>query len=242
MSEQESGKNPEGQGRPEIERLMYISQATERHSHLEMIRAVCEAGCTWIQLRMKDASESELFDTARDALEICKPWGAKLIINDNPHVALATGADGVHLGKNDMSPEKARDLLGDGFVIGGTANTLEDIEAYVVDGFVDYIGLGPLRFTETKQNLSPQIGLEGYRPMMIQCGFRDVEIPIFAIGGVQTDDILELRAAGVYGVAISGLITRSARKATLIKQIYALLGGVPENEKHGSASDRREDI
>jgi thiamine-phosphate pyrophosphorylase len=109
------------------------------------------------------------------------------------------------LGKQDMNPAEARALLGPGFIIGGTANTLADIEGLVAAG-VDYIGLGPFRFTATKEKLSPILGLVGYTEILAQCRAAGFTTPIVGIGGVELADIPALRTAGLHGVAVSGAI------------------------------------
>lgn len=223
-SEQRRGAADSPEAKPEkasIGRLHYISKADDNGGHLDHIREACEAGATWVQLRVKEEPENVVMDLAVKARRICGEFGAKLMVNDHPHIALAAEADGVHLGNGDMDPVAARDLLGDHFVIGGTANTIEDLERLDEAG-VDYAGLGPFRFTETKRKLSPVLGLEGYRRALIQAKIKGIELPIVAIGGILLNDIRELMATGLHGVAISGLITRSPRKRDLIDSIHQI--------------------
>ena len=132
-----------------------------------------------------------------------------LIINDNPALVHAIGADGVHLGKTDMAPTEARRLLGPDFIIGGTANTFADIEQLTAAG-VNYIGLGPFRFTTTKQNLSPILGLAGYQALLAQVRAAGLAVPIVGIGGIVLADVPALLATGLHGVAVSGAITHAA--------------------------------
>jgi thiamine-phosphate pyrophosphorylase len=108
--------------------------------------------------------------------------------------------------------------MGPGSIIGGTANSLEDILRHADDG-ADYVGLGPYRFTTTKQKLSPILGLEGIQHIMNQLQARNVTIPVIAIGGITLEDIPALRRTGIQGIAVSGLITHAADKARLIQQI-----------------------
>lgn len=126
-----------------------------------------EGGCRWIQLRMKDAGESEIERTALRLIPECRRRGAIFIIDDHVELAIKTGADGVHLGKNDMSVADARRLAGPDFIIGGTANTFEDIQRIAREG-ADYIGCGPFRFTTTKKNLAPVLGADGYENIVSQ--------------------------------------------------------------------------
>ena len=115
----------------------------------------------WIQYRPKNTDFETVLKEGAAIAELCRAHNATFIVNDNVEVTVLLEADGVHLGKSDMHPEKAREILGEGKIIGGTANTFVDIVSLVNDG-VDYIGLGPFRFTETKALLSPILGLETY--------------------------------------------------------------------------------
>ncbi|SFD32721.1 thiamine-phosphate diphosphorylase [Chitinophaga sp. CF118] len=197
-----------------ISKLQYISQ----HNHIDNIQAACEAGCRWIQLRIKDAPESIIMSEALAAKAICATYGAKLIINDHPHIAKAIGADGVHVGKKDMTVAAARKIVGNDIIVGGTANTLSDILQHVQDG-ASYVGLGPYRFTTTKQKLSPILGLEGIGSIMQQLKTQGIDIPIIAIGGILEDDLPELMSTGIHGIAVSGLITQAANKQQLVFSI-----------------------
>ena len=155
--------------------------------------------------------------------KLCKKYGVPLIINDNVDIAIKCGADGVHLGKNDMSPDKAREILGSGKIIGGTANTLEDIVSLHSKG-VDYIGCGPFRFTTTKQNLSPVLVLEGYREIVSGMKERGIELPIVAIGGICHDDIAAVMQTGVDGIALSGSILRAECPSEEMKRTIIEVG------------------
>ena len=187
--------------------LQYISQGDTPQKHLQHIGKVCEAGCRWVQLRLKNVSALEYLETAQKARTICDQYGAVLIINDNIGVAGESGADGVHLGLSDTNPKAARVQLGDKAIIGGTANTLEDCLQHIADG-VDYIGLGPYRFTETKKNLSPILGIQGYQEISNELKNRKQTIPVVAIGGILTTDVTRLFETGISGIAVSGLLTQ----------------------------------
>lgn len=205
-----------------IDSLHYISQATADHSHLENIRLACAAGCRWVQLRIKDAPEDIILAQAIAAKAICQQYGAILIINDHPQIALAAGADGVHVGKEDMSVAAARAIVGDHLIVGGTANTLSDILQHVTHG-ANYVGVGPYRFTTTKQKLSPLLGLDGYIQIMEELRARHIDIPVIAIGGILQEDIPAILGTGVHGVAVSGLITHAGDKALLLTALYSTL-------------------
>lgn len=206
-----------------ISRLHYITQAIPGYTHAQLAARACAGGVDWVQLRLKQASAEQWQQEARDTLAVCRQHGARLIINDNVELAREIDADGVHLGKTDMPPARARQLLGAGKIIGGTANTLADIEALAEAG-VDYIGLGPYRFTTTKENLSPVLGLAGYQQLLAQCRRRGLQLPIIAIGGLIPADVVPLRQAGVYGLAVSAAINKSADPvAAARKLVQALL-------------------
>lgn len=211
-----------------IERLHYISQISKGSSHLQAIQQVLLAGGKWIQLRVKNQTEDEVLPLAIAAAELCKKYGAKLIVNDYPRVALKAGADGLHLGLDDMPIPEARSIVGREMIIGGTANTLLHIQQRLNEG-ADYIGLGPYRFTTTKQNLSPVIGLPGYVNLMKQVRNAGIQLPVIAIGGITPDDIAALMAAGLYGVAISGALTHHEDTALVLTEIqHKLTDGLPK--------------
>lgn len=195
----------------QLERLIYISQQTPAASHADNILAACEAGCRWIQLRVKNGDATE---AALQAMDICRAYGATLTINDHPAIAKAVGAHGVHVGLQDMPVAEARAIVGPAAIVGGTANTPGDALAHGAAG-ADYIGYGPYRFTTTKEKLSPILGLAGYNRLMAA----RPGIPVIAIGGILLEDIPDLLETGVYGIAVSGLITHARDKKSLVQQI-----------------------
>src|SRR5882672_3338892 len=178
--------------------LNFITRDDAPLTHLQQVEAACRAGVRWIQLRMKAADDATFRETALAAKKICDARDCVLIINDRAGIAAAVGAHGVHVGKEDMSVGEARRLLGEAVIIGGTANTIEDIREHYRQG-ADYIGLGPYRWTSTKKNLSPLLGLAGYLRIVEQMRKEGIDIPVVAIGGVGKDDIGALIGAGVYG-------------------------------------------
>lgn len=213
-----------------IARLHYITQDVEGKPHTLLAEEACKAGVEWVQLRLKNYPAGKWESTAVEALEICKKYNARLIINDNPALAKKIGAYGVHLGKEDMSTAEAKKLFGDELVIGGTANTIEDIQKHAAAG-VDYIGLGPFRFTSTKEKLSPVLGIEGYHKIIAQCRALDIHIPVIAIGGITVNDTDVLMNTGVYGIAVAGAITHAAQKAKVVEEFNSKLTGVNSQQK-----------
>lgn len=203
-------------------KLQYISQGSTAPAHLYNIQLALNAGCTWIQLRYKNATVDEVMVLAEQVKRLCTNHAATLIINDNPHIANAVDADGVHLGLTDIPIVEARRIVGSKKIIGGTANTLKDVLQRVEEG-CNYIGLGPLRFTTTKEKLSPELGLQGYKEIIEALLLHHVTIPVYAIGGVVLEDVQDIMKTGVYGVAVSGIITNYPDKKILIQQFNTLL-------------------
>lgn len=185
--------------------IQFITHSNERYDHVEGAKLALQGGCRWIQLRMKDAMEIDFLRAAKKIRRLCDEYHATFILDDHVEWVGLTGADGVHLGKNDMPVDEARKMLGRNKIIGGTANTFEDVERLSRQG-VDYIGCGPFRFTTTKKNLSPVLGLEGYRSITAQMKAHDIQLPIVAIGGILHQDIPAIMQTGVTGIAVSGAI------------------------------------
>ncbi|MHA7056604.1 thiamine phosphate synthase [Aquimarina sp. M1] len=202
------------------ENLQYISQGESPQEHLQHIGAACEAGVRWVQLRLKDVDVATGLNTALKCREICDQYGAVMIVNDSVSIAKASQADGVHLGLKDMNPKEARVILGDNYIIGGTANTLQDCIKHKDDG-VDYIGLGPFRYTNTKIKLSPVLGLDGYQKIISELD--DHNTPIIAIGGIEERDIGQILDTGVHGIAVSGMLTKQDDLEERIEYIKKLI-------------------
>ena len=188
-------------------KLQYISQGITAADQYRNITKVLREGCTWVQLRWKGTAIPDLKALARQVLLLKQEYAFTFILNDHTALAQELHVDGVHLGLQDMPVTEARAMLGAGKIIGGTANTLADVQQRIAEG-CDYIGLGPYRFTTTKEQLSPILGLEGYRNIL---GSIDpFPVPLFAIGGIRQNDIPALMTTGVYGIAASGLLIQSA--------------------------------
>lgn len=186
-------------------RLQFITHFNDRYTYLDSARIALEGGCKWVQLRMKGASDDEFCEVAAQVEPLCRKYDAMFVIDDRVHLVSKVNADGVHLGRNDMPIAEARQILGSNCIIGGTANTVEDIERIYAEGG-DYIGCGPFRFTTTKEKLSPVLGFEGYARLTAQMAEKGIGIPIVAIGGIKFEDIDDIMATGVSGIALSGSI------------------------------------
>ena len=207
--------------------LQFITHPSENMTILEEIENVVAGGCKWLQLRMKDAEKEEIKEVARKAKEICKKNDVILVIDDYVDIAKELELDGVHLGKNDMPVDEARKLLGEEFIIGATANTFEDIEA-LRHTDIDYIGLGPYRFTSTKKNLSPVIGIDGYAEIMRRKAESSINLPIVAIGGICYDDINDIMDTGISGIAVSGSLINAKNMTEETRKMISLLESIVE--------------
>ena len=202
--------------------LQFITHFTDKYSYFDSARIALEGGCRWIQLRMKDASAEEIEKEAMRILPLCRECGATFILDDQAELAKKIHADGVHLGKLDMPIAEARKMLGKDFIIGGTANTFDDVKAHCEAG-ADYIGCGPFRFTATKKNLSPILGLEGYRRIIARMKAEGIGLPVVAIGGITYDDIPAVMQTGVSGIALSGSILRAEDPVGETRRIVSLI-------------------
>lgn len=203
--------------------LQFITHQTDTCSYIDSARMALEGGCRWIQLRMKSASESLQEQAALVVQKMCRDYGATFIIDDNVHLAKRIGADGVHLGKRDMPIAEAREILGEGFIIGGTVNSFEDITNILSEATPDYFGCGPFRFTRTKSNLSPVLGYEGYRDIVGKMREQRITTPLIAIGGITQADIAELLRCGVGGIALSSSIINATDPITEMRNIADML-------------------
>lgn len=198
--------------------LQFITHQTGKYSYLDSARMTLEGGCRWIQLRMKEASLEEVEAVASQLKPLCKAYEAILILDDHVELAKTLEVDGVHLGKTDMPIAQARQILGEAFIIGGTANTFEDVKMHATAG-ADYLGIGPFRFTTTKMNLSPVLGLDGYTSILSRMREAHIELPIVAIGGITYEDIPAIMETGVNGIALSGTILQAENPVEETKRI-----------------------
>ncbi|WP_188048919.1 thiamine phosphate synthase [Flavobacterium sp. GP15] len=205
-------------------KLQYISQGNTVEEQITNIRKALDNGCEWIQLRFKTQNTMDLFNLAESTKILCDVYSANYIINDNVYLAQQFEADGVHLGLTDMKISEARQILGDTKMIGGTANTFADIQQRSAEQ-CDYIGLGPFQHTDTKENLSPILGIEGYRSILKKVKSKKIAIPIYAIGGIALENIEILMETGIYGIAVCSLITKSEKPKKLISQLNEKIYG-----------------
>jgi thiamine-phosphate pyrophosphorylase len=188
--------------------LQFITNSTSVEGTIEQARLALMGGCRWIQVRMKEADDKMIILAASTILQMCNKVGAKLIIDDKVELVTKIGAHGVHLGQNDMSPSLARKLLGSEKIIGFTVNNMDHAKQALNEP-ISYIGIGPWRFTTTKQKLAPVLGAEGIRNINSYLRLHHLNVPIVAIGGITLADVPQALASGATGVAVSGEIAKA---------------------------------
>lgn len=210
--------------------IQFITHTNERYDYIDGVRMALEGGCRWIQLRMKDASEEEILKTAENTRKLCRQYDAVFLLDDYVELVERSGADGVHLGKDDMPIDEARRLLGRDKIIGGTANTFEDVKRIYSAG-ADYIGCGPFRFTTTKKKLSPILGLDGYRRIIEQMNAYRINLPVIAIGGILLPDVSDIMQTGVSGIAVSGAILNADNDNSPVATMKRFINELKSNNK-----------
>lgn len=189
--------------------LMFITQQNEHNSLQEQLEGYVQGGGRLLQLRLKGLPKEELTRIAEHVVEVMQTLGGSVIINDYWDVAQRARAWGVHIGQEDGDPFEVRKAVGEEMAIGVTVNTLEQLVA-LKDAPIDYVGLGPLRFTRTKEKIAPLLGMEGVRKVVEGAREAGVSHPIFVIGGVENLDVYPLLELGVHGVAVSGSIASAS--------------------------------
>jgi thiamine-phosphate pyrophosphorylase len=209
-----------------VGRLHVITDETlqARFSHSELAQLAIEGGADTIQYREKrPLSTRHLVAVATQVAEICRAAGVACIVDDRADVAFAVGAAGVHVGREDLPADQARRLLGDGFLIGGTANGLAEARAVFATP-VDYIGVGPVFGTRSKVNPAPRLGLDALRAIVAES-----PVPVIAIGNIAPDRVAEVLEAGAHGVAVLSGVTcaadPAAAAARYAEALASFLGG-----------------
>ena len=187
-------------------------------SHAEQVARLCEGGARVVQLREKHLSPREFYAEVLEALKVARSFGAKLIINDRADVALAVGADGVHVGQNDVPPEAVRALLGAGKVVGFSTHSVEQA-ASAARRPIDYIAIGPVFSTKSKENPDPVVGLEGVRRVREAIG----NAPLVAIGGIKADRAPSVLEAGADSVAVIGALLNTSDPAEITRRTREFL-------------------
>lgn len=199
-------------------RLYALTDASAPHSHLEQVREYVDAGVRIIQVRDKLASSRALYETVVAALEITRPRGVRLIVNDRVDIALAAGADGVHVGQEDLPAEAAREILGPLAIIGISSHSLAQARL-AAEQPVDYVAFGPIFATTTKANPDPVVGLEGLAAVRAV-----IELPLIAIGGITLEKAPAVFAAGADSVAVVSDLRAGASVGERVRAYLGLSG------------------
>jgi thiamine-phosphate pyrophosphorylase len=177
-------------------------------SHTDQVLLLSAGGARLVQVREKLASPAEFYDQAKQALQAAHAASMKVIINDRVDIALALQADGVHLGQDDLPAEAARRLLGPDAVIGFSTHELKQAEA-ATQLPVDYIAIGPIFATQSKESANPPVGLAGLRRIRQAIG----TIPLVAIGGITLENGQSVLDAGADAISVIGNIWQPLRQA-----------------------------
>ncbi|MGB9180580.1 MAG: thiamine phosphate synthase [Pyrinomonadaceae bacterium] len=188
-------------------------------SHAEQVARLSGGGALFIQLREKHLSPREFYGEAEEALRVARERGVRVIVNDRVDIALALGADGVHLGQDDLATEAARRVLGEEAIVGFSTHNIEQaLEAASLP--VDYIAIGPVFATSSKENPDRVVGLDGLR--RVREAIKD--LPLVAIGGITRENAHEVIAAGADSVAvISALLAEPAEIEERTRAFFASL-------------------
>ncbi|MFT5581213.1 MAG: thiamine-phosphate pyrophosphorylase [Psychromonas sp.] len=212
-----------------IPRLQYITHPNEDFSDLSWMDRLSKNGVSWVQLRIKEEDlerfhpnlhyKSTFIEVAELMQTKAESLGMTLIINDHPEVCRFANASGVHLGLKDKVEESEIEEFK---VFGCTANSIEDVLSYGYKN-INYFGVGPFKKTSTKVNTKQVLSIEGYTSFMLKMKENKIETPVFAIGGIELDDIPAIMKTGVYGIAVSGLIHSAGHDGSLIKKCVQLI-------------------
>jgi thiamine-phosphate pyrophosphorylase len=187
-------------------------------SHAEQVARLCEGGARVVQLREKHLSPREFYAEVLEALMVARRCGARVLVNDRTDVALAAGADGVHVGQDDVPPEAVRALLGAGKVVGFSTHSVEQASA-AARLPIDYIAIGPVFDTSSKENPDPVVGLEGVRRVREAIG----NVPLVAIGGITADSAPSVLAAGADSVAVIGALVATSDPSEITRRTRTFL-------------------
>ncbi|UCF57079.1 MAG: thiamine phosphate synthase [Deltaproteobacteria bacterium] len=188
-----------------------------RFSHLDLTRLAIKGGADTIQFRQKSGSTREMIQVATQMEQLCADNGVRFIVNDRVDVAIAAGADGVHLGQDDFPIPLARKLLGEERIIGGSASNIEEARKCFSEG-ADYVGFGPVYQTASKDDAGPVRGVAILKQVV-----ETIPLPIIAIGGVGTENVPEVVQAGAHGIAVISAVCCQEDPEQATKTLYQVL-------------------
>ena len=178
-----------------------------KFSHLEQVERLAAGGATFIQLREKHAAPKDFYEAAKAVIEFARARNIKIIINDRADIALAVRADGVHLGQDDLSVQKAREVLGAKAIIGFSTHSISQAREAAASP-VDYIAVGPVFATASKENPDPVIGLEKLQNVRQIIG----DLPLVAIGGINSENAASVFQNGANSIAVISALLNPADK------------------------------
>lgn len=182
--------------------VQFITQHTAATTHEQSALLALQGGCRWLQLSMKGATDDEIRPVAQRILAECRKVEATFVVEGHLELVKELKADGVFLGPDEMPIDEARNVLGHEFIIGGVANTFDEV-ANLRRRSADYVFCGPLRSGQAKVQAEPVLGMDGYRAIMERMSAEEVRIPVVAVGGVTLADVPALLSVGVSGVAVT---------------------------------------
>lgn len=188
---------------------------TGKQTLYQQVEAALEGGVTCVQLREKELDEAAFLQEAKDLCALCRRYGVPFIVNDNVDIAIACGADGIHVGQEDMKASEVRRRAGKDMIVGVSVHTVDEARQAVLDG-ADYLGLGAVFPTNTKTDADPMTK-ETLRAI---CDA--VEIPVVAIGGINRDNLLRLAGSGVDGVALVSAVFSAENIREACRELWAL--------------------
>jgi len=190
-------------------------------SHVELAELAIAGGADTVQFRQKGGSTREMIRVAEQMKDLCKKAGVIFLVNDRVDVAIASHADGVHLGQDDFPIPLARKLLGEGAIIGGSAGSMEEARKSLLEG-ADYIGFGPVYPTTSKEDAGPAGGV-GLLKQIVEA----IPLPIIAIGGINRDNTPLVMQTGVHGIAVISAVCCQSDPAEAAKCLRSLLESNP---------------
>lgn len=198
--------------------LLTDTHIQDRFSHLELTEMALAGGADTIQYRQKTGSTREMIESARGMQALCRKAGVPFIVNDRLDVALASKADGIHLGQDDFPIPLAREILGPEVVIGGSAGSLDEARKCLREG-VDYIGFGPVYPTGSKEDAGPASGL-----LILEHVVKEIPLPIIAIGGIGSRNTGPVMQAGVHGIAVISAVCCQEDPREAVRSLRRLIG------------------
>lgn len=219
-------------GKPQYDLYVITRNVPQlRRSHVDVAKAAVAGGVRFLQFREKEMTTREMVETAGELRRLTGEYGAVLVVNDRVDVALAVGADGVHLGEEDMPLPVARRLLGPTAIIGASVAAVENAKAAEAAG-ADYLGVGPVYATGSKVDAGEAVGCESIRQIRAAVG-----IPILGVGGVNADKAAEVIRAGADGVAVISAVSDAEDMVAATADLLQRIRGAREEQGLSGAAD-----